>query len=120
MRGIRVAAERRANAVEFVSGNRRTNTTTADQYPNLRGATLHSFADLFRVIRIIVRNRTVVRAEIDQIVAGMTQFIDHSFIERIPTMICSDCNSHPVNLENPVILSNFGSMPLRVGERYQH
>src|ERR1700750_2452651 len=120
MRVIGVAAERRANAVEFVRGDRSTDTTTADQYSDLRGAILHSFADLFRVIRIIVRNRAVVRAEVDQIVTRVAQLINDPFIERITAMVCSDCYSHPVNLVNPEIMSNSRSVRVRAGEHYQH
>jgi len=94
MCGIRVATECRANAVEFVSRNRSADTTPANQYANLRGAILHRFGNLFRVVRIIVRNRTVVRAEIDQIVASMAQFFNNSFVEGITAMICSNCNAH--------------------------
>src|SRR6476661_629619 len=93
MRGIRVAAERRANAVEFVSGDGGPYATTAHQYSNL-GAILHRLADLFRVIRIIVRYGAVVRAEVDQIVASVAQLFNNPFVERISTMICSDCNTH--------------------------
>jgi hypothetical protein len=27
-------------------------------------------------------------------VAGASQFFDHSLIERVPTVICANCNSH--------------------------
>src|SRR5690349_22494257 len=101
MRRIRVAAERRANAVEFVSSDSGAHATTADQDSDLSGAVLDSFADLFGVIRIIVRDRAIVRAEVDQIVTAMAQFFNHPFIEWIPRMICPNRNSHP---ENPVIL----------------
>src|SRR5262245_17642995 len=94
MRGICVAAERRADAVEFVGGHRSTDTTTADQYSELGSAVLHGFADLFRVVRIIVRDRPVVCAEVDKIVTRVAELIDDPFIERITTMICSDRNTH--------------------------
>jgi hypothetical protein len=94
MCGIRVATECRANAVEFVSRDRSADSTPANQYANLRGALLHRFGNLFRVVRIIVRNRTVVRAKVNQIVMGMAQFLDDSFIQRITAMIRSDYNSH--------------------------
>ncbi len=70
MCGIGVAAERRANAVEFISCHSGADTTTADQYANLSGAVLHGFADLFCVVRIVVRDRAVVRAEVDQLDGG--------------------------------------------------
>src|SRR6185369_10924407 len=93
MRGIRVAAERRANTVEFVCGDGSPYATTAHEYSDL-GAILHRLADLFRVVRIIVRDGAVVRAEVDQIVAGAAQLFNDPFIERITTMICSDCYAH--------------------------
>src|SRR5215217_731388 len=94
MRGIRIAAERRANAVEFVGGDGSANTTSADQYSDLCGAVLHGLADLFCVVRIIVRDRAVVRAEVHQIVTGVAQLFNNPFVERITTMICSDCYAH--------------------------
>src|ERR1044072_7157661 len=94
MCGIRVAAEGSADAVEFISGNSSADPTTANQYSDLSGAILHRLADLFRVVRIIVRNRAVVRAEVDHIVPRLTQLLDDPFIERVTTMICSDCNTH--------------------------
>ena len=44
MRGIRVAAEGRANTVEFISRHGGADTTTADQYANLGGSVLHFLA----------------------------------------------------------------------------
>src|SRR5215217_7689257 len=104
MCGIRVTAERRTDAVEFVCGHRRTDTTPADQYTDLSGAVLHGFADLFRVVRIIVRDRTVVRAEIRYLMTRFRELCDYPFVERITTMICSNCNSHYVILKNLVNL----------------
>src|SRR5215217_3267023 len=94
MRGICVATERRANAVKLVGGNSSADTTTADQYPDLGGAVLHGFCDLFCVVRIVVRNRAVVRAEVDQIVTGVAQLFDHPLVQGITAMICSDCYAH--------------------------
>src|SRR6185369_5225067 len=93
MRGIRVAAKRRTNAVEFVCGDGSPYATSAHEYSEL-GAILHRLADLFRVVWIIVRNGAVVRAEVDQIVAGVAQLFNNPFVKRITTMICSDCNTH--------------------------
>src|ERR1043165_6035851 len=94
MRGIRVAAERRAHAAYLVRRDRRADATAADQNPNLSRAALHGFTNLLRIVRIIVGNRTVVSAEIGDLVAGVSQLIDHAFVERIPTMICANRNSH--------------------------
>src|SRR5689334_8541623 len=101
MRSIRVAAKRRANAVEFISGHGGAYSAAADQGSDLSGAVLDSFADLFGVIRIIVRDRAIVRAGVDQSVTAMAQFFNRPFIEWIPRMICPNRNSHP---ESPVIL----------------
>src|ERR1043165_2387128 len=94
MRGVRVATERRANTAQFVRRYRRADTTTADQDPDLSRAALHGLADLFRVVRIIVRDRAVVSAEVSDLVARMSQFIYHSFIERVSTMICANRYPH--------------------------
>ena len=51
-------------------GDRGADTATANQYSDLSGAVLHGFAHLFGVVGIIVRNRAVVRAEVNQIVAS--------------------------------------------------
>src|SRR5215212_599845 len=91
---IRVTAERGANAVELVGGNGGADTAAADQYADVSGAILHGFAHLDCVIRIIVRNGAVVRAEVDQIVASLAKFFDDPFVEGITAMICSNCNAH--------------------------
>ena len=101
MRGIGVAAERRANAVDFVCGDSGSDATTANNYSDLSSAILHGLAYLFSVVRIIVRNRAVMRAKVDQIVTRMTQLFNHPFIEWITSMICSNRYSH---LKNLVIL----------------
>ena len=67
MCGVSVAAKRRANAAEFVRRNGSADTTAANQYPDLSGAVLHGLTNLFCVVRIIVRNGTVVSAEVDQL-----------------------------------------------------
>jgi len=94
MCGIRVAAERGANAVELVGGNSGADTAAADQYADVSGAILHGFAYLDCVVRIVVRNGAVVRAEIDQIVASLAQFFNDPFVEGITAMICCDSNTH--------------------------
>jgi hypothetical protein len=94
MSGIRVTAERGANAEELISGDSRAHTTPADQYSNLSGAVLHGLADLFGVIRIIVRDGAVVRAEVDQIMTTMPQLFNHPFIQRITRMISSNRDPH--------------------------
>src|ERR1044072_636713 len=94
MRGIRIAAERRANTVEFIGSDSSADPTTANEYSDLSGAILHRLTDLFGIVRIIVRNRPVVRTEVDQIVTRLAQLFHDPFIERITTMICSDRNTH--------------------------
>ena len=64
MGGIGVAAQRRADTVEFVSGNGRAHTTATDQYADFGVAVLHGFTDLFGVVGIIVRDRAIVGAEV--------------------------------------------------------
>src|SRR6185369_5338188 len=96
MRRIGVTAECSPDAVEFVGGDSSTDATTTDEYSDLGGAVLHSFADLFCVVRIIVRNRAVVRAEVDQIVTSLAQLFNDPFVERITPMICSNRDSHLV------------------------
>jgi len=92
--GVSVAAECRADAVKISSGHCRTDTTPADEYPDFRGATLHRFTNLFCVVRIIVRNGAVVSAEVDQLMPLLLQFLDHSLIERVTTMIRANSDSH--------------------------
>src|SRR5829696_3445453 len=94
MGGIGVAAQRCANAVEFVGGDGGPDTATTDQYSDFRGAVLHSFADLFCVVGIIVGNRAVVRAEVRYLMTCFRELCDYPFVERITTMICSDCYAH--------------------------
>src|SRR5215204_3583138 len=96
MCGIRVTAEGGANDVELVGGNSGADTAAADQYADLSGALLHGFAYLDCVVRIVVRNGAVVRAEVDQIVASLAQFFDDPFVEGITAMICSNCNAHKI------------------------
>ena len=68
MRGIRVAAECSANAVQFVGRDGSTDTAATNQDSDLSVALLDRFADLFGVVGIVVGNGTVVRAEVDQLV----------------------------------------------------
>jgi hypothetical protein len=35
-----------------------------------------------------------VSAEVDDFVTGASQFLDHALVERVPTMICANCNLH--------------------------
>src|SRR5688572_31412860 len=76
MRRIRIAAKRRANAAQLVRRDRRAYTTPTDQHADLRRTVLHGFANQFCVIRIIVRNRAVVSAEVNHFMAGASQFLD--------------------------------------------
>ena len=90
VRGIRVAAKRRANAAKFIRRDCCANTAPANEYADLGVALLHCFAELFCVVRIIVRNRTVVRAEVDQFVSAVAQFLNDALVQRITCMICGD------------------------------
>src|SRR6185369_6049593 len=94
MRGISVAAECGANAVEFVRGDSSADSAAANQETDFRIAVLDGDTDFFSVVRIIVRNGTVVRAEVDQLVTRLAQLFDDSLVERVPCMIRTDCNSH--------------------------
>src|SRR5689334_14918194 len=94
MRGIRVAAERGANAVEFVRSDGSADAAAADQDSDFSVAVLDCFADLLRVVRIVVGNGAIVRAEVDQLVPRLAQLFDHSFIEWIARMVCTDRYSH--------------------------
>ena len=94
MRGIGVAAQRGTNATQLVSSNCGADTATADQQPNLRRTILDCFTNLFCVVRIIVRNGTIVSAEIDELMTGAAQFIDHPLVERKTPMIGADCETH--------------------------
>ena len=92
--GIGIAAKRRAYAAQFVCRHRSTDTAAANQNADLDSARLHGFAYLFCVIRIVVGNGAVVSAEIDDLIAGLTQLINYPLVERVPGMICSNSNSH--------------------------
>src|ERR1051325_3005213 len=105
MRRIRIAAKRGANPEQLISRDCGADTTAANQYSDLRGACLHRFANLFRVVRIIVGNGTVVSAEVDQLM-DLAQFFNDPLVEGISSMIRSDSYSHLVNPANPEILSN--------------
>src|SRR5689334_16555474 len=94
MRGISVAAECGANAVEFVGGNGSADAAAANQQADLGVAVLNGVADFHRVVRIIVGDRAVVSAEVDQLVARFAQFFDGPLVERITRMIRTDCYSH--------------------------
>jgi len=84
-----------------------------------RGAVLHGLPDLFGVVRVVIGNRTVMCAEVDQIVPAMTQFFNHPFIERITGMICSDCNPHFLRFLC-LFVANFEAAAGRAPSRYQY
>src|SRR5215213_553526 len=94
MRGISVAAECGADAVEFVGCDSGTDTAPANQQSNLSVAVLDGVANLFRVVRIIVGNGAVVSAEVDQIITGAAQFFDDPLVERVTSMIRGNRYSH--------------------------
>jgi hypothetical protein len=56
MRGIRIATERGANAVDFVGSNCGADAAPANQDSDLSVALLDCFADLFGVVGIVVGN----------------------------------------------------------------
>src|ERR1051325_2425834 len=128
MRRIRIAAKRGANPEQLISRDCGADTTAANQYSDLRGACLHRFANLFRVVRIIVGNGTVVSTEVDQLM-DLAQFLNNALIEREPSMIRSNryfhntfdritrfsrfSRSNHVNPANPEILSNVSVNPGR-------
>jgi hypothetical protein len=53
--GVRITAERCANAAHLVCRNGRSNTTATHKYPNLSSAVLYCFSNQPRIVRIIVR-----------------------------------------------------------------
>src|ERR1700752_660762 len=97
MCGVRIAAKCCANAAHFVCGYRGANTAAANKYSNFSNAVLYSLAYQFRVIGVIVRKRAVVRAEVDQIVPSLFEFLDDALVERIAGMIRTDCYTYLVN-----------------------
>src|SRR5262245_30834350 len=94
MRGIGIAAECRANAVKFISSDSSANTATANQQTNFRIAILNGVTDFFGVVRIIVGNGAVVRAEVNQLVTRLAQLFDYSLVKRVPGMIRTNRNTH--------------------------
>src|SRR6267143_364520 len=92
--GVGVAAERSANPQEFVRGNRGANTAAADQNTNLSRAALHSLSDFQRVIRIVIRLRAVMRAEISNLMTGAAQLLNDALVKRIASMVGANSNSH--------------------------
>ena len=100
MPGIRIAAKCRANSPQLVRRDRRADATAADQNSNLSRAVLYGFANLFRVVRIIVGNGAVVSAEVGDFMPGASQFINHSLVKRVTTMISADGNPHSLP-QNP-------------------
>src|SRR5678816_3104887 len=64
MRGIRVAAEGCANPTQLVGSNCSSDATTANQNANFRVAPLNRLAHLTGVVRIVIRDRTIMRTEV--------------------------------------------------------
>src|SRR5215470_3876168 len=94
MRGIGVAAECCANAVEFVGSDGSADAAAANQQTDLGIAVLNGVPDLYSVVGIIVRDGAVVSAEVDQVMAHLAQLFDDPLVERITRMIRADCYSH--------------------------
>src|ERR1051326_9141602 len=94
MRGIGVAAECGANAVEFVGSDSSADAAAANQQANFGIAVLNGLADLYSVVTIIVRDGAVVSPEVDQIVAQFAQLFDNPLVEWVTSMIRADRYSH--------------------------
>ena len=103
MRGVSVTAKRRANAAQFIRRHRRANATATNKNPNLRGVRLHRFTHQLCVIRIVVRNGTVVSAEVSHLMPRLSQLFNDSQIERVTSMISTNCNPHKIR-QNPSLL----------------
>ena len=91
---VGVAAKCSAHALQLIRGHARAHAATANQDAYIRTPALHTASDEARVIRIIIRLFSIVRAEVLYLVARRAQFFDHALVERIPSMICADGDSH--------------------------
>jgi hypothetical protein len=96
MRRIRVAAECCANPTQLVGSNCSTDATTANQDSNFRVAPLNRLANLNGVVRIIIRDRTIVGTEVRDFMTSGAKLFDHTFVQRKSAMVCADrdSNSH--------------------------
>src|SRR2546421_4581447 len=102
MRRVGVGNEGRAHASDLIRGHVCTDAAAADYDPDLRTPLAHGLADLPSIIRIIIRLRAVVRAEVFEFMSGRAQFFKHALVQRIPAMICADCDSHISPFSTPL------------------
>src|SRR5947207_2681272 len=110
MSGVGVTAKRGANSPEFIGCDGCADAAAADEDANLCLTLLNSLADFQRVIGIIVRSRTNVRAKVDELMSRCAQFFADSFIERITTVVSTDCNSHALNFAQSSALARLRTL----------
>src|SRR4051794_30311064 len=69
VRGVRVVADRGANAADLAGRNRGADAGTADEDPSLRRAATYRLAEPLREVRVVVVRIGAVATEVDQLVA---------------------------------------------------
>ena len=99
MRGVGVVAHRRANAGELVRGNRDAGAAAADDDAALGLPVAQGVGDRFGGIGIIHR-RGRMGAEIEDIVALLSQFCGQFLLQHIPCVVGTEGDSHGYNLSH--------------------
>jgi len=95
---VGVAAERSAHAAQFVRSHICAHAATADDYAYLSRATLYGLADCERIVWIIIRHASIMRAEILYLMPACAQLFNHALVQRKAPMICADGYSHDETL----------------------
>ena len=92
--GERVVAEGGANAAKLVGGNRRSHAAAAHQYATPPATVLDCFRHDLGEIRIVVVGVEVVRAAVENVVAGALNRVGHDCLERKTSVIGADGDYH--------------------------
>ena len=117
VRGIRVVADRRADAAHLVGGHARPDPGAADEDPALRRAALDRLAEALREVRVIVGRVRAVAPEVAELMAQPSGLepADEVILEGGPGMVGGECDAHGPRI-GPAIVRN--APPSRPTRRY--
>lgn len=91
---VGIAAERSAYAAQLVCRHACPDAAAANDNSYLALAALHRASHHQRVIGIIVRVASIMRAEVVNLMARRAQFFNHALVKRKASMVCADSDSH--------------------------
>src|SRR4051794_13325309 len=92
--GVRVVADRSADTRKLAGGDRGADAGAADEDAALRGTRPDRLAELSRLVRVIDPRLGSIGTEIDRLVTGAHDLLEHTLAELDAAMVEGDRDSH--------------------------